>query len=192
MVSELAARGSHPATVLGPRSQHGSLQPNRRRAGQPGALLRRGSRSRGAQLPRACARRGRNGCSRSCWTWRILPPDSAGPTGSARRCSERRGRGRADRAGSGAPPRHRAQRPPRAHGGLLRRAGTANRRGVRPEAGPKGPHASRHQGGRLPAYSREGFEKAFGERFEIEAAAEIPGSARVLYRMRRRGIPGQG
>jgi hypothetical protein len=43
----------------------------------------------------------------------------------------------------------------------------------------------------FPAYSREGFEKAFRERFEIEALAEIPGSARVLYRMRRRGIPGQ-
>ena len=36
-------------------------------------------------------------------------------------------------------------------------------------------------------YRREGFEDAFGERFQILRREELPGSDRVLYLMRRRG-----
>lgn len=36
-------------------------------------------------------------------------------------------------------------------------------------------------------YRREGFEDAFGDRFEILRREELPGSDRVLYLMRRRG-----
>jgi hypothetical protein len=40
----------------------------------------------------------------------------------------------------------------------------------------------------FPSYTREGFEAAFGARYEIEAASGIRGSDRTLYRMRRRDI----
>jgi hypothetical protein len=36
-------------------------------------------------------------------------------------------------------------------------------------------------------YTPEGFERAFGERFEVLRREELPGSGRVLYLMRRRG-----
>jgi hypothetical protein len=39
----------------------------------------------------------------------------------------------------------------------------------------------------FPDYTREGFEAAFRERFEIEAAQDLRESDRTLYRMRRRG-----
>ena len=38
----------------------------------------------------------------------------------------------------------------------------------------------------FPNYTRAGFEAAFATRWEIEEAADIPGSERTLYRMRRR------
>jgi ribosomal protein L11 methylase PrmA len=41
----------------------------------------------------------------------------------------------------------------------------------------------------FPGYTREGFEAAFGARFEILEAAPIGGSERILYRMRRREPP---
>lgn len=37
----------------------------------------------------------------------------------------------------------------------------------------------------FPDYTREGFESAFGERFEIETVEKLQGSDRTLYRMRR-------
>ncbi len=41
----------------------------------------------------------------------------------------------------------------------------------------------------FPNYTREGFEAAFAERFEIEASSPIRESERTLYRMRRRSAP---
>ena len=38
----------------------------------------------------------------------------------------------------------------------------------------------------FPEYTRQGFETAFQQCFEIEAADDIRGSERTLYRMRRR------
>jgi ribosomal protein L11 methylase PrmA len=38
----------------------------------------------------------------------------------------------------------------------------------------------------FPSYTREGFEAAFQEHFEIVKATDIAGSERTLYRMRRR------
>jgi len=38
----------------------------------------------------------------------------------------------------------------------------------------------------FPSYTKEGFEAAFGERFEIEACARVADADRWLYRMRRR------
>jgi hypothetical protein len=38
----------------------------------------------------------------------------------------------------------------------------------------------------FPNYTREGFESAFSERFELLEAAPIEDSERILYRMRRR------
>ena len=39
----------------------------------------------------------------------------------------------------------------------------------------------------FPDYRREGFEAAFGERFEIVSRENVPGTRRTLYLMRRRG-----
>ena len=41
----------------------------------------------------------------------------------------------------------------------------------------------------FPDYGREGFERAFAPRFETLEVAPLPGSERVLYRMRRRAVP---
>ena len=174
------------STRVGPRREHGSLQPDRGRRRQARRRLRHRPGGRRTPLPR-CPRRGRGAD--------ILPLvlDIANPSpglgwagASGARSLERAD---ADVVLALALVHHLAIARnvplPMVLGLFADLAPWAHRR-VRAQGRPDGPAAARHARDVFPDYTLDGFPGGRGERFEVVREAPIEDSLRVLFLLRRR------